>query len=58
MWTRLKNLWAWSALDPYDLGKETGKVVADAIEESKRVYQPGTIEFPNLTMEKFNSSDE
>lgn len=37
MWRRLKNLWAWSAIDPYSMGQETGSVVSLAIEEIKHI---------------------
>ena len=47
MFTRLKNLWAWSAIDPYVLGAETGRALIEAIK------QPGEIIYPNTTREEF-----
>ena len=49
---RIKNLWAWSALDPYELGKETGRALAQAINE------PADIVFPNRTQEIFNNKED
>lgn len=51
MLNRLKNLWAWSAIDPYVLGAETGKALLNAMES-----RPGEIVFPNLTREEFEAT--
>lgn len=52
MLTRLRNLWAWSAIDPYVLGAETGKALVNAMEAR---IEPGSIEFPNTTVEDFRA---
>lgn len=43
---RIKNLWSWSSIDPYVLGAETGKALAQAL-----TGEPGEIVYPNYTKE-------
>ena len=45
MLQRIKNLWAWSKLDPYELGKETGKALLEAIpNERAEIIYPNRVE--------------
>lgn len=43
---RLKNLWAWSSIDPYVLGAETGRSLVQAL-----YNQPAEFVYPNYTQE-------
>lgn len=33
MLRRLKNLWAWSAVSPYQAGQDTGQTIVEALQE-------------------------
>lgn len=50
MLRRLKNLWSWSNISPYDQGKEVGQSMVDTLKE---IFVPpqGEIVYPNKVTE-------
>lgn len=54
---RLRNLWAWSAISPYDAGQDVGKTMVEAIKELVSP-QKSEIVFPNKVTEVLNENPE
>lgn len=57
MLQRLKNLWGWSSLSPYEEGKRTGQTVAEAIKEAFS-YPKSEIVYPNRVKEVLDANPE
>jgi hypothetical protein len=53
MLQKLKNLWAWSNIDPYELGKETGRALVEATR-----HEPAEIIYPNRVTEVLKDNPE
>lgn len=62
MWTRLKNLWAWSAISPYEQGQHTGQtmveVVRDMLDGIVPLNEPAQIVWPDKVKEVLRDNPE